>query len=138
MFQRRCFWLTLKPGKSHRSFPKPGCPEPAMGDLLPQYLWSGLKSSFAECADLSALGKRRQSPHSRLRLPDDRVTAPISIVNIALQQRAHLFAHQFKRKSLTQQMVEKLLGFGAVLWFSPEPNPLFDRPIDHLRFRRGS
>ena len=47
-----------------------------MGDLLPQYLWSGLKSSFAECADLSALGKRRQSPHSRLRLPDDRVTAP--------------------------------------------------------------
>ena len=34
-------------------------------------------------------------------------------------------------------MVEKLFGFGAVLWFSPEPNPLFDRPIDHVRFGRG-
>ena len=34
-------------------------------------------------------------------------------------------------------MVEKFLGFGAVLWLSPEPNPLFDRPIDHVRFRSG-
>jgi len=29
------FLVDTEPGKSHRSFPKPGCPEPAMGDLLP-------------------------------------------------------------------------------------------------------
>ena len=34
-------------------------------------------------------------------------------------------------------MIEQLLGFGAVFWQATQTNSFFNRPIDHLSFRRG-
>jgi hypothetical protein len=76
--------------------------------------------------------------HNPIKLESSLTVGLLSrIFLISLRYRTDFIAHQLKRKSLAQQMIEKLFRFGSCFWFATQANPLFDRAINQLVLGHG-